>query len=283
MDPNRFWRATEKCVGPLLFILYTSEMFQLVEKRLYAYSDDSALQAVVRKPAVAACFNRDWARIQARIHWCMVLNPNKTKALVVSRSRDYEPYPWDLVLSGVQFVLAQPRHSWCEVLQQTHLRRSCGFYCLPWISNNWYFEVGEACLCGYLCCFVVTMHLFSQSLSIVLWCRSLLMSVIFCFSSARCIRWPGFALIKLSCRYMINVMLLQLCMLYKVNSNSSHCLLSGLPSASVRVRQIRAAAAVHPLEFEVSRCITSQFARCFLPARTSVWNDLPYTVFYTVT
>ena len=68
-------------------------------------------------------------------------------------------------------------------------------------------------------------------------------------------------------------------MLYNVNSNSNHCLFGELPSASVRVRHTRAAAAAHPLEFEVSRCRTYQFARCFLLAQTRVWNDLPYTVF----
>ena len=55
-------------LGPLLFILYTSEMFELVENRLYAYADDSTLLAVDRKPAnrpaVAASLNRDLARIQ---------------------------------------------------------------------------------------------------------------------------------------------------------------------------------------------------------------------------
>ena len=35
-------------LGPLLFILYTSEMFELVVNRLYAYADDSTLLAVVR-------------------------------------------------------------------------------------------------------------------------------------------------------------------------------------------------------------------------------------------
>ena len=38
-------------LGPLLFILYTSEMFELVENRLYAYADVSTLLAVVHKPA----------------------------------------------------------------------------------------------------------------------------------------------------------------------------------------------------------------------------------------
>ena len=55
-------------LGPLLFILYTSEMFELVENRLYVYADDSKLLAVVRKPAdrpaAGASLNRDLARIQ---------------------------------------------------------------------------------------------------------------------------------------------------------------------------------------------------------------------------
>ena len=55
-------------LGSLLFILYTSEMFELVENRLYEYADDSTLSAVVRKPAdrpaVAASFNRNLVMIQ---------------------------------------------------------------------------------------------------------------------------------------------------------------------------------------------------------------------------
>ena len=54
------------------------------------------------------------------------------------------------------------------------------------------------------CCYAF----FSQSLSIVLLCGSQLLTVIFSFSSARCILWPGFALIRLSCRCVIEVMLL---------------------------------------------------------------------------
>ena len=70
-----------------------------------------------------------------------------------------------------------------------------------------------------------------------------------------------------------------LCMFKQTN----HCLFCELPSASVGVRHSRAAAAAHPVEFKVSKCRTSQFARCFLPAQTRVWNDLPYTVFDTGT
>ena len=72
-------------------------------------------------------------------------------------------------------------------------------------------------------------------------------------------------------------------MLYMVNSNPNHCLLSELPPASTSVRLSRAAAVAHPLEFEVSRCRTSQFARSFLPAQVRMWNDLPNVVFDTRT
>ena len=35
-------------LGPHLFIIYASEIFELVENRLFAYADDSTLLAVVR-------------------------------------------------------------------------------------------------------------------------------------------------------------------------------------------------------------------------------------------
>ena len=62
---------------PLLSILNTSEMFELVENRLFAYADDSTLLAVVRKPAdrpaVLESIDRDLARIQEWCnHWCII-------------------------------------------------------------------------------------------------------------------------------------------------------------------------------------------------------------------
>ena len=70
-----------------------------------------------------------------------------------------------------------------------------------------------------------------------------------------------------------------LCILYKVNSNSNHRLFGELPSASTRVRHTRAAASAYPLECEVSRCSTSQYARSFMLAKVRMRNDLPYTEF----
>ena len=83
-------------LGPLLCIIYTGEMFELVQNRPFDNADDSTLLAVVRKPAdipaVAASLNRELARIQEWCyHWCIILNPSKTKALIVSRFRTNDP------------------------------------------------------------------------------------------------------------------------------------------------------------------------------------------------
>ena len=83
-------------LGPLLLIRYSSEMFELVEHRLFTYANDSTLLAVdckpADRPAVAASLNSYLARIQGWCnHWCMIQNSNKTKASVVSRSRTVSP------------------------------------------------------------------------------------------------------------------------------------------------------------------------------------------------
>ena len=96
---------------PLLSILiYTSEVFELVENILYAYADDSTLLGVVCKPAdkhtVAASLNSDLGKI---LEWCnrwwMILN---RKAFMVSRLRTVNwGFHGDLVLSGVS-ICASP-------------------------------------------------------------------------------------------------------------------------------------------------------------------------------
>ena len=89
--------------------------------------------------------------------------------------------------------------------------------------------------------------------------------------------------IRVSCRCVIDVKHLHcMCMLYKINSNWNN-LFSQFPSATVRDQHTGAATAAHPLEFEITRCRLSQFAGCFLPSQTRVWNNLLSIVFVTVT
>ena len=56
-------------LGPLLFLLYTSELFSILENELIGYADDSTLMAVVPSPGarvmVAESLNRDLVRVNA--------------------------------------------------------------------------------------------------------------------------------------------------------------------------------------------------------------------------
>ena len=78
-------------LGPLLFPLYTSELFSIVENKLIRYADDSTLMAVVPSPgvrvAVAESLIRDLGRVSEWCdHWGMKLNASKTKTMIVPRS-----------------------------------------------------------------------------------------------------------------------------------------------------------------------------------------------------
>ena len=83
-------------LGPQLFLLYTAELFSMVENKLYGYADDSTLVAVVPSPgeraAVSESMNSDLNRVSVWCNlWGMKLNISKTKTMIVSRSRAMHP------------------------------------------------------------------------------------------------------------------------------------------------------------------------------------------------
>ena len=95
-------------LGPLLFLLYTSELFSILENKLIGYADDSTLMAVVPSPvAVAESLIRDHGRASK---WCglwrMKLNVSMTKTMIVSRSRTMHPQSPPLIIGRT--VLKEP-------------------------------------------------------------------------------------------------------------------------------------------------------------------------------
>ena len=78
-------------LGPLLFLLYTSDHFSILENKLIGYADYSTLMAVVPSPCVRVTVAESLIRDLGRVsEWCdlwgMKLNASKTKTMVVSRS-----------------------------------------------------------------------------------------------------------------------------------------------------------------------------------------------------
>ena len=92
-------------LGPLLFILYTHDMWFGLENMLLSYADDATLLARIPSPNVRSdvteSFNRDLSEISTLCNlWGMRLNPNKTQNMIVSRSRTvFPPHP-DLLVGS---------------------------------------------------------------------------------------------------------------------------------------------------------------------------------------
>ena len=72
-------------MGPLLFFLYASELYFILENKLIGYADESSFIAVVPSPGVrvtlAESLIRDLGMVSERCDlWGMKLNTCKTKA-----------------------------------------------------------------------------------------------------------------------------------------------------------------------------------------------------------
>ena len=64
-------------------------------------------------------------------------------------------------------------------------------------------------------------------------------------------------------------------MLYKIFPNPSHPLHSELPNLFRPRRIIRLSLSINSLSFLPMRFHTSQYSRCFIPATTKLWNEIP--------
>ena len=95
----------QNVLGPLLFLLYTSEHFSILENRLIDYADDSTLMAVVTSPGVRVIVAESLIRDLGRVsEWCdlrrMKLNVIKTKTMIVSSLFTTHPRPPSLTIGG---------------------------------------------------------------------------------------------------------------------------------------------------------------------------------------
>ena len=104
--------VSQGCVlGPLLVLLYTSELFSILDNKLIGCAGDSTLMAVVPSPSiivsVAELLNRDLNRFSEWCNlWGMKLNASKTMTMIVSRSRTMHPQSPPLTIGST--VLKEP-------------------------------------------------------------------------------------------------------------------------------------------------------------------------------
>ena len=73
-------------LGPLLCLLYTSELFSILKNKLIGYTDDSTLMSVVPSPGVRVTVAESLIRDLGRVSewgdlWEIKLNASKTKTI----------------------------------------------------------------------------------------------------------------------------------------------------------------------------------------------------------
>jgi len=272
-------------LGPILFNLYTSDLFSILENEMVGYADDSTLIAVIPSPdarlRVAQSLDRDLGSVS---DWCsmwgMRLNAGKTKTMIVSRSRTLNPLSPALNVGGV--VLKNL--SVLEILGVTFdakmtfevhlrsvsrsvsqrigiLRKSYSIFRDPAMLGTCFFSFLLPVLeyCSAVWCSAADSHL-----------RLLDRTV-----ASACFHIGGVLACDLAHRRSVAV----LCMLYKIWSNELHPLYAELPPALVPVRTTRAAVSAHAHSLVVPRSRTVQYSRSFIPLSVSLWNSLVDSVF----
>ena len=267
-------------LGPLLFIIYTHDMWSGLENDLVAYADDATLVAVVPSPdmraAVADSLNRDLEKISAWcILWGMKLNPSKTQNMIVGRSRTEYPHHKNLYIDGIALattnsfkVLGMTLDS--KLTFEDHIRS---------VSSSLAQKIGllrksfkifndrsvlKNCFNSFILpCFEYCAPVWSSAADshLKLLDRNL---------NAIKILIPD---IKVDLWHRRSVG--SLCLLFKIFKNNRHPLHASLPEAYQPVRVTRYAVNANSLAFSPIRCRTVQYSRSFIPAAIKQWNELP--------
>ena len=270
-------------LGPLLFIVYTSDLFNMVSNHLVGYADDTTLYAVIpnasKRPDVTASLNRDLESID---NWCcqwqMKLNATKTKTLLVSRSRTSQPVHGDLILGGCSLSVSDSLKILgirfdSKLTFEAHIRdvvasasRSLGIM----RRANAIFGSADVLKCCFL-----SYVLSGLEYCAPVWASSAvshlrLLDRIVHRAEQLC----GVQLCCLDLRRRVGC----LSLLYRIFNSNCHPLKQFL-LPHVATRATRSGLASHNNRLVVPRCKTVQFSRSFVPFSVQLWNNLPADVF----
>ena len=274
-------------LGPLLFIIYTSDMWSGLENKLIAYADDATLAACIDSPNsrshVADSLNRDLTRIN---DWCklwgMKLNPNKTQSMIISRSRTPNPQHPELSIDGTVLatcnsfkILGLTFDS--KLTFEKHIRNvASGISQKIGILRKCYKIFGDQTI--MLNCFnSFILPCFEYCAPV--WASAADSHLKLLDNNMNAIKFliPNLKT-DLSHRRQIS----SLCLLHRIYYAPNHPLHTSLPDLSHPVRITRQTDVANSITFAIQRHRTNQYARCFIPATVKVWNTLPSVVVESV-
>ena len=275
-------------LGPLLFILYSSDMWFNITNKILAYADDTSLYAHVPTPAMRVGVSDSLSQDLNRIHsWClqwgMKLNPNKSKEMIVSRSRTLFPEHPNLLINRViinradQLKLlgvtldskltfeAHLRNMSVNISQKLGiLRKSRKIYEDDSILRRCFFSF---LLPHFEYCSAVWSSAADSHLRLL---ERAFNSVKFLLSDLD---------LDIGHRRDVGA----LCILFKIVNDVHHPLHKFLPRFYQPARVTRYSETQNSMAFEIGRHSTSQFSRCFLPRICRLWNTLPTEIVTSAT
>ena len=274
-------------LGPLLFIIYTSDMWSGLENKLIAYADDATLAACIDSPNlrshVADSLNRDLTRIN---DWCklwgMKLNPPKPQSMIISRSRTPNPQHPELGIDGSVLatcnsfkILGLTFDS--KLTFEKHIRNvASGISQKIGILRKCYKIFGDQTI--MLNCFnSFILPCFEYCAPV--WASAADSHLKLLDNDMNAIKFliPNLKT-DLSHRRQIS----SLCLLHRIYYAPNHPLHTSLPDLTHPVRITRQTEVANSITFAIQRHRTSQYTRCFIPATVKVWNTLPSVVVESV-
>ena len=273
-------------LGPLLFILFTADMWNNISSKMIAYADDTSLFVEVPSPAdrstVAAMLNNDLYKISSWCEqWGMKLNPSKSHSMIISRSRVALPEHPDIVVGSDVVPMCTSIRLLGVTLDskltfESHLRT---------LSTSISRHIGllRKCKRIYSEDNIMKNCFYSFILPHFEYCPQVWMSAagthirLLDKMFRRCKSLVTELDISLQHRRLVS----SLTFFFKILSNPSHPLYSEIPPLLQRLRSTRYSLSLNDLAREEPRCRTSQFSRCFLPSLISQWNRLPNEVVHS--
>ena len=267
-------------LGPLLFIIFTADMWSDIESDMVSYADDTTLYVAIDSPhdrlTKANMLCRDILRIKSWCErWGMKLNPLKSRSLIISRSRTLQPQHPVLSVDGDSI----PDSSTLKLLGvifdskltfETHVRS---------VASRVGQKIGllRKCRRIYVDDDIIRNCFYSFILPLFDYCSLVWGSAADTHLRLldRAFNQIKFLLPSLSINLAHRRLVGSLSYLYKVFSSDTHPFRSLLPELHRPSRLTRGSQSMNGVAFSVVRCRTTQFSRCFVPLACRRWNSLP--------
>ena len=272
-------------LGPLLFLLYIADLPRLLQNELVGYADDSTLLCRIPHPrdrsSVAASLNEDLAVIS---NWCsrwgMLVNPSKTRGMLISRSRTVEPSFPDLLIDGsVVEMVSELKILGVIIDSKLSFEKQ-----VRAIAASASMRVGilRKTMSVFRDVTVVAKCFWAFILPVLEYCSPVWMSAATSHLSLldRVVSQVGrLSGGSVSCDLWHRRRVASLSAFFNIDSLVDHPVRGLFPAQYVLRRPTRGALAAHSRSFEMPRSRTVQFSRSFVLSCVRLWNGLHESVF----